>query len=126
MAVPRNVFWFEVLLYSSLMLDSLSVAFQDRTPRADASASTIAIAAVVVAGITLFQMHLVRLAAENRKNGPRWILFAFLVISLLSMPSVIAETGLQLDSAIGIVSCLLTGAGLYLSFTGDAKGWVIS
>ena len=35
MTVPRNVLWFEVLLYLSLMLDALSVAFQDRTPSAD-------------------------------------------------------------------------------------------
>ena len=34
MNVPRNVLWFEVLLYLSLMLDALSVAFQDRTPSA--------------------------------------------------------------------------------------------
>ena len=32
MNVPRNVLRFEVLLYASLMLDALSVAFQDRTP----------------------------------------------------------------------------------------------
>jgi hypothetical protein len=29
----------------------------------------------------------------------------------------------QLDSGIEIVSCLLTAAGLYFSFTGDAVGW---
>ena len=32
MNVPKNVLWFEVLLYLSLTLDALSVAFQDRTP----------------------------------------------------------------------------------------------
>ena len=35
MTVPKNVLWFEVLLYLSLTLDALSVAFQDRTPSAD-------------------------------------------------------------------------------------------
>ena len=36
MTVPRNVLWFEVLLYLSLMLDALSVAFRDRhAERAD-------------------------------------------------------------------------------------------
>ena len=34
MNVPNNVLWFEVLLYLSLTLDALSVAFQDRTPPA--------------------------------------------------------------------------------------------
>ncbi len=33
MNVPRNVLWFEVLLYLSLTLDAVSVAFQDRTPK---------------------------------------------------------------------------------------------
>ena len=32
MSVPRNVVWFEALLYVSLSLDAVSVAFQDRTP----------------------------------------------------------------------------------------------
>ena len=36
---------------------------------------------------------------------------------------VIGERGLQFDSAIEVVSCALTAAGLYFSFTGDAKGW---
>ena len=35
MNVPRNVLWFEVLLYLSLTLDAVSVAFQDRTPKAE-------------------------------------------------------------------------------------------
>ena len=35
MTVPKNVLWFEVLLYLSLTLDALSVAFQDRTPTAE-------------------------------------------------------------------------------------------
>ena len=35
MTVPNNVLWFEVLLYLSLTLDSVSVAFQDRTPTPD-------------------------------------------------------------------------------------------
>ena len=34
MNVPKNVLWFEVLLYLSLTLDALAVAFQDRTPSA--------------------------------------------------------------------------------------------
>ena len=126
MAVPRNVFWFEVLLYSSLTLDAVSVAFQERTLSPELTASVMALATALAAGIILFQVHLVRLAAEQRRNAARWILFAFLVFSLLSMPSVIAENGLQLDTAIEVVSCVLTTAGLYLSFTGDAKGWFIS
>jgi len=36
---------------------------------------------------------------------------------------IIGDSGLQLDSGIEIVSCILTAAGLYFSFTGDAQGW---
>ena len=38
MNVPRNVLWFEVMLYLSLTLDAVSVAFQDRTPTAGMTA----------------------------------------------------------------------------------------
>jgi hypothetical protein len=30
MSVPKNVFWFEILLYAVLTLDALSVALQGR------------------------------------------------------------------------------------------------
>jgi hypothetical protein len=48
---------------------------------------------------------------------------AALVLSVLSLFPVIGERGLELDSIIEIVSCGLTAAGLYYSFTGDAQGW---
>ena len=41
----------------------------------------------------------------------------------VSLVQVIGETGLEFESGIEIVSCALTAAGLYFSFTGDAKGW---
>jgi hypothetical protein len=44
MTLPRNVLWFEVLLYLSLALDALSVAFQDRTPNADMTEQMITVA----------------------------------------------------------------------------------
>ena len=72
--------------------------------------------------ILLF-MYLVWLAAQQRKNWPRWVLTAALVFSVISLLQVIGDSGLQLDSAIEVVSCALTAAGLYFSFTGDAKGW---
>jgi hypothetical protein len=85
MTLPRNVLWFEVLLYLSL--------------------------------------YFVRLAARGRKNWPRWVLAAALVLSVISLMQVISANGVQLDSAIEVVSCALTAAGLYFSFTGDAAGW---
>ena len=44
MKMPKNVRLFEVLLYASLVLDALSIAFQDRTPSAEMTESTIMVA----------------------------------------------------------------------------------
>ena len=123
MNLPRNVFRFEVLLYASLMLDSLSVAVQDRTPTADMTDQMIMAATLVAGGMILLLLYFVWLAARHRKNWPRWVLAAALVLSVISLFQVIGENGVELDSLIEIVSCLLTAAGLYFSFTGDAQGW---
>ena len=123
MTVPRHVLWFQVLLYLSLVLDALSVAFQDRTPTAQMTESTITVATVMAACLILLLVFFVWLAAQRRKNWPRWVLVASLLLSVISLVQIIGDGGLQLDSAIEIASCALTAAGLYLSFTGDAKGW---
>ena len=123
MTVPRHVMWFQVLLYLSLVLDALSVAFQDRTPTAAMTETTILAANVIAACMILLFAYLVRLAAQHRKNWPRWVLTAALVFSVISLLQVIGDGGLRFDSAIEVVSCALTAAGLYFSFTGDAKGW---
>ena len=123
MYVPRNVLRFEALLYLSLMLDALSVAFQDRTPGGGMTEQMILAATVVAGGLIVLFVYFVWLAARRRKNWPRWALAAVLVLSVTSLIQVIGENGLELDSAIEIVSCLLTAAGLYCSFTGDARGW---
>jgi phosphatidylglycerophosphate synthase len=123
MNVPKNVWWFEVLLYLSLTLDALSVAFQDRTPTAAMTEQMITVATVMSAVVILLLVYFVRLAAQRRKNWPRWVLGAVLVLSLISLVQAIGDNGLQLDSCIEAVSCALTAAGLYFSFTGDAQGW---
>ena len=123
MNVPKNVLWFEVLLYLSLTLDALSVAFQDRTPNADMTEQMIGVYTVMAALLILLLVYFVWLAANRRKNWPRWALLAALVLSVISLVQIIGETGVEIDSAIEIVSCGLTAAGLYFSFTGDAKGW---
>jgi hypothetical protein len=120
MMIPRNVLRFEALLYASLMLDALSVAFQDRTPTAELIEQMILI---VAAAVILLQVFFVWLAARRRKNWPRWVLAAALLLSVITAFQVIGENGLELYSSIGIVSCALTAAGLYFSFTGDARGW---
>jgi ABC-type uncharacterized transport system permease subunit len=123
MIIPKNVWWFEVLLYASLTIDALSVAFQDRTPRADMTEQTINVATLMAAVLILLLVYFVWLAARRRKNWPRWALTAALVLSTISLTQVIGDNGVQLDSFVDIVSCALTLAGLYCSFTGDAKGW---
>jgi hypothetical protein len=123
MNIPRNVLWFEVLLYASLVLDALSVAFQDRTPTADMPESTILMATLLAACLILMLFYFVWLAAQRRKSWPRWVLLASLVLSMISLFQIVGESGLQVDSAIEVVSCALTAAGLYFSVTGDARGW---
>jgi hypothetical protein len=123
MHVPKNVLWFEVLLYSSLTLDALSVAFQDRTPTAELTEQTIFVLTVMDGLLILLLVFLVWLAAQRRKSWPRWVLAAALLLSVVSLLEMIGGTGLKLDGAIEVVSCALTAAGLYFSLTGDARGW---
>jgi cell division protein FtsW (lipid II flippase) len=123
MNVPKNVLWFEVLLYASLMLDALSVAFAERTPSAQMTESTIMVATLMAAGLILLLVYFVWLAARRRKNWPRWALTAALVLSVISLVQIVGDTGVQFDTGIEIISCALTAAGLYYSFTGDAVGW---
>ena len=123
MNLPRNVFWFEVLLYASLMLDCLSIAVQDRTPAGDITEHVIMVNTVFAGGIILLLFYFVYLAARQRKNWPRWVLAVALALSVVSLVLVIGERGFELDSVIEIVSCALTALGLYYSVTGDAKGW---
>jgi heme/copper-type cytochrome/quinol oxidase subunit 4 len=123
MKLPKNVVWFEVLLYLSLTLDALSVAFQDRTPSAEMTDSMITVATLMAASMILLLVYFVWLAAQRRKNWPRWALVAALVLSVISLVQVIGEGGLGFESGIEVISCALTAAGLYFSFTGDARGW---
>ena len=123
MSVPTNVRRFEALLYASLMLDALSVAVQDRTPNAEMTEQMIMTGTLLAGGMILLLVYFVRLAAHHRKNWPRWVLAAALVLTVISLGQIIGEKGMELDSAIEIVSCALTTMGLYFSFTGDAQGW---
>ena len=121
--LPKNVFYFEVLLYASLTLDAISIAFQDRVVDAGMSESTIMAANIVAACMLMLFVFLVNLAARGRKSWPRWLLTASLVFSVLSLLQILSVYGIQFDSFIEIISCALTGAGLYYAFTGDAKDW---
>src|SRR5258707_6969836 len=104
MTIPKNVWWFEVLLYASLILDALSVAFQDRTPRADMTEQMINVATVMAAGLILLLVYFVWLAAHRRKNWPRWALAAALGLSVISLVQVIGAKGLEFDSGVEGIS----------------------
>jgi hypothetical protein len=118
MKVPNNVVWFEVLLYLSLTLDALSVAFGDRSTGGDMLAPMF-----LEAGLILLLVYFVHLAAQKRKNWPRWVLTALLVLSVFALLPELAENGIEIGSGIELVSCVLTAVGLYCSYTGDAQGW---
>jgi hypothetical protein len=123
MNLPRNVFRFEILLYASLILDAISLAFEDRTVTSGTSEQIIMAQSVASVCLILLLLYFVYLAARHRKNWPRWVLSAALVLSVVSLITAIGESGLAFDSGIEIVSCALTVMGLYYSFTGDAQGW---
>ncbi len=123
MSVPRNVLWFEVLLYISLMLDALSVAVSDRTPTFEMTESMIAQQTIFSGVMILLLFYFVYLAAQRRKNWPRWVLLGALVLSDIGLIEVISQKGMTLDAGIEVISCALTTIGLYYSFTGDARGW---
>src|ERR1700722_19535363 len=119
MSVPKNVLWFEILLYAALALDALSVVFQDHTSSFELIITSTTMAAVLI----LLQFYFVWLAAQRRVGWPRWGLVAILLLSLISLAQVLSADAIRLGSAIEIVSCMLTAVGLYLSYTGDAQGW---
>ncbi|EKS38786.1 hypothetical protein [Afipia clevelandensis] len=120
--VPTNIFYFEVLLYLSLLIDVLSAAFMDRVSD-DISESTRLAVNLIAVMMTLGFMQLIWLAAHRRKNWARMVLLAAMMLSVASIATSIGETGLQFSTFVDIVSTALTALGLSCSFTGDAQGW---
>jgi hypothetical protein len=120
--VPTNIFYFEVLLYLSLLIDVLSAAFLDRISD-DTSESTRLAVNFIAVMMTLGFMQLIWLAAHRRKNWARIILLVAAALSVASIATTLSETGLQFSTFVDIISTALTALGLYCSFTGDAQGW---
>jgi len=121
MNVPRNVLWFEVLLYATLLLDALSAAFSDRTPNEEVQ--TVGSPPLLDAGFLVLFIYFVFLAARHRKNWPRWVLLVALVLSAIGLSQDIIKNGVEFYGGVQIVSHALAALGLYCSFTGDARGW---
>jgi hypothetical protein len=121
MTIPRNVLRFEVLLYLSLLIDTLSAAFVERAPAHSGEAAPAG-SDMFALVVFVFFLLLIWLAARHRKSWARWILVAALGLSTLSQFDSLSG-GLTPASAIDLFSTVLAGAGLYFSFTDDAKGW---
>jgi glucan phosphoethanolaminetransferase (alkaline phosphatase superfamily) len=119
--VPRNILYFEVLMYLSLMVDALSMLVRDDT-FSDPDI-TVPMAKLMTAVLILLFVYMIWLAARMRKNWARMVLLASLLLSIVSIASSVSDSGVQFETLIDVVSSLLTAAGLYLSFTGDAVGW---
>ncbi|HEX7881223.1 MAG TPA: hypothetical protein VF499_00590 [Afipia sp.] len=121
-SVPRNIFYFQVLLYLSLLIDVLSAAFLDRFPDDVTESTKLAINFIAVM-MTLGFVQLVWLAAHRRKNWARMILFVALTLSVASIVTTVGETGIQFGTFVDVISTALTAFGLFFSFTGDARDW---
>ena len=120
--VPKNIFYFEVLMYLSLLIDVLSAAFLDRMPDDISDSSKLAINFIAVA-MTVGFMQLIWLAAHRRKNWARMVLLVALMLSVASIVTTVGETGLQFSTFVDVISTAVTALGLSFSFTGDAKDW---
>ena len=112
-----------MLLYVSLILDSISVAFQDRTAIADQDDGAVFTYFAISGFWILLQLYLVWLSAHRHKNWARWVLAANLLLSGTSLLQFMVQNGLQFDAAIETVSGALTAVAIFLSFTGGAKDW---
>lgn len=120
--LPRHVFYFEVCLYLSLLLDSLSAAFLDVMPD-DVSEEGARLLNLTNAVLILFVFYMIWLAAHRRKNWARMVLMVFLMLSVASLTSAISEVGVDFGAVVDIASVALTAIGLSFSYTGDGKGW---
>jgi hypothetical protein len=120
--VPRNIVYFQVLLYLSLLIDVLSAAFLDRIPD-DVTESTRLAVNFIAVMMTVGFVQLVWLAAHRRKNWARTILLVALILSVVSIVTTVGETGMQFGTFVDVISTTLTAFGLYFSYTGDALHW---
>jgi hypothetical protein len=121
MTIPRNVLRFEILLYLSLLIDTLSAAFIERAPP-DIGEEAAASVGMFVVVLLMFFLLLVWLAARQRKNWARWMLVGALGLSVLSVLDS-SRDGLTLALVLDVFSTGLAAAGIYFSFMGDAKDW---
>lgn len=119
---PGNIIRFEALLLASLLIDTLSAAFNrmalDDVPAADRGSFLIFAVTFLV-----FILTLIRLAAERAQNWARWTLTVFFALSVMASFAELAEKGIRFSTPVDWLSIALTAYGLYFAFTGDARDW---
>lgn len=101
--VPRNIFYFEVLLYISLIIDSLSMLVRDEAVN-DLNEMSAPVAKLLTAGLILLFLYFVWLAARMHKNWARTVLLASLALSIVSMSASVSDTGFKIETLFDLVS----------------------
>jgi hypothetical protein len=119
--VPTNVRRFEICLYASLLMDTLS--FFLRPIPEDVPRTVVATSTIFSASLILLFCYLIWLAAHHRRNWARLLLMVSLGLSILTLASVLRHEGWSLASVVDVGSAMLTALGIHQSFTGDADGW---
>jgi hypothetical protein len=118
--VPKDVLRFEALLYLSLILDCLTVAFLGASGEtAETRASLSTVNAFLIMGF----FTLVWLAAQRRKNWARWALFGFFVFTAILYIGTIGERPFGISTIVDWLSLALSALGFYYAFTAEAQQW---
>lgn len=120
MSVPNDVLRFEALLYLSLILDCLSVAFLGSSGE---TAETRASLSVVNAFLILGFFALVWLASQRRKNWARWTLFGFFVFTAIVYIAAPDERPFGVGTIVDWMSLALSALGFYFGFTAQSQQW---
>lgn len=116
--VPKDIVRFEVLLYLSLLLDTLTAAFFSEAPEASRASVSLVNAALISAFVGL-----VWLAARRHKNWARWTLFGFFVLTVVLYIQAFGDLEFSIGTAIDMLSLALSGLGFYFGFTSEAQLW---
>jgi hypothetical protein len=117
--IPKNVLRFEVLLYLAVLVDMFSSVVVGR----DLSAAEVNAVNIILIIVYAVLIGLVMLAARRRKNWARWGLVVWQVLSVLAALHAHGLREMTVELLADLCSFGLATAGLYFSFTGDAKGW---
>lgn len=118
MNVPRDVLRFEVFMYASLLLDTLTAAFFSEASEAMRASVSIVNATILGASVAL-----VWLAARKRKNWARWTLFAIFVLMVLLYIQAFGDIAFSIGTFIDMVSFVLSASAFYFAFTSESQRW---